>query len=390
MLQAKSKEGLLTTLTHLSRVEIEYYRKNLHFFCPVCDQPVIIKAGKMVTPHFAHHLKAHCPSNQGGESTYHEKGKLMLYQWLKSQGLNVLLEKYISEIKQQPDLLLTIKKKQIAIEFQCARISIQQIQLRNNGYKQAGITPIWILGANRFKRRDSNSLKIDQFTMQFIHQFSPSHPLKIFYFCPDTLQFLTFQDVFVVQIGRALGQFKYQKLNEMIFTDLFNHNKMIEKKIFTLFKREKRRFRLQLRKTSFGKERAWQQYLYLKQTHLEYLPAIVFLPVSHQFKMKGALWDWQSRLCLDVIEPLQVGQQFTLKKCESLLRRQCHPHHYFSLVCSIENPIKQYLQLLTKLKYIEERSSNTYTKIINIRYHRHVDESLHYDECILNELILKI
>src|SRR5690625_6633327 len=90
-------------------------------------------------------------------SNYHEKGKLLLYQWLKSQQLHVELEPYLKEIKQQPDILLLLQGKIIAIEYQCARIPIRDIQRRNNGYKQRGIIPIWILGAKQFKRQGKRS-----------------------------------------------------------------------------------------------------------------------------------------------------------------------------------------------------------------------------------------
>lgn len=389
MLQAKSQEGNLITLANLTEEEIEHYRKNIKFYCPTCGEPVLVKAGNMVTPHFAHQAIIDCESYGRGEGEYHENGKLLLYQWLKSQGLKVELEKYIREIKQQPDILVTLKNKKIAIEYQCARVPIEQIQIRNKGYNQAGIIPLWILGANRFKRHDRNRIKVDQFILQFVHQFSATHPLTLFFFCPHTLEFITFQDMFMTQTSYTLGCFTFRKLNKMIMTDLFSQAKFTPQQLYQHWKREKRRFRLQQRKTSFGKERAWQQYLYLKQTHLEYLPSIINLPVSHQFKMKSPLWDWQTRLCLDVLDPLPIGRQFTLNHCEQRLRNQLHQHNYFPLVRSTENPIIQYLHLLKVLKYIEESSPYTYTKINAITHHCHIEESILGDERILEELMIK-
>src|SRR5699024_4561598 len=88
-----------------------------------------------------------CDIKKRGEGEYHYKGKLLLYEWLKSQQKDVKLEAYIPEIKQRPDLLLTVKNKQIAIEFQCATIDPQIIFQRNKGYRRANIIPILILGA---------------------------------------------------------------------------------------------------------------------------------------------------------------------------------------------------------------------------------------------------
>src|SRR5699024_12746617 len=41
-----------------------------------------------VIPHFAHQQSLNCSKN-GGESLYHMKGKLQIYQWLRSQYKHV-------------------------------------------------------------------------------------------------------------------------------------------------------------------------------------------------------------------------------------------------------------------------------------------------------------
>src|SRR5690625_1757035 len=172
MLQAQSKDGKFITLANLKKSEIEFHRKVSKFFCPTCKQPVMIKSGSKTIPHFAHYPNTNCPANTYGEGPYHKKGKLLLYRWLKKQKLNVSLEKYIPKINQQPDLFLTINEKKIAIEYQCSKISAQEILTRNRGYLNAGIQPIWILGANLFRRKTAYHLRLDQFTLKFVHQFS--------------------------------------------------------------------------------------------------------------------------------------------------------------------------------------------------------------------------
>src|SRR5699024_4341246 len=160
------------------------------------NEKVIIRAGPQTIPHFFHYQKSECPSVEGGEGAYHEKGKLLLYHWLKKQHTNVFLEKHLPQInqqpdlllltknkkntikyqntyvflekhlpqiKQRPDLLLLTKNKKIAIEYQCVRIPIKLLLKRNKGYQQLGIKPIWILGANQMKRMGQNSLKLDPF-----------------------------------------------------------------------------------------------------------------------------------------------------------------------------------------------------------------------------------
>src|SRR5690625_2465352 len=141
MLQAKTKFGKTVLLASLTKEEREIARRQ-SFYCPTCKKRVIVKAGPKVIPHFAHYQATNCTAS-GGEGTYHEQGKLLLFQWLRRQRLAVQLEKYLPAINQRPDLLLTINQRQIAIEFQCSRVPSRQIRQRNQGYKQAGIIPLW-------------------------------------------------------------------------------------------------------------------------------------------------------------------------------------------------------------------------------------------------------
>src|SRR5690625_7316594 len=122
MLQARKRNHDFITLNHLTTAAIEEHRQQNRFYCPICQEPVMIKAGIKLIPHFAHYAKTDCPSYRGGEGPYHERGKLLLYEWLKAQNIHVELEVYLKDIQQQPDLLLHINHRKIAIEFQTSRI----------------------------------------------------------------------------------------------------------------------------------------------------------------------------------------------------------------------------------------------------------------------------
>ncbi|WP_156288887.1 competence protein CoiA [Oceanobacillus salinisoli] len=387
MLQAKLENGNSFTLVHLTKEEIEGLRKKqIKFYCPVCNQSVLIKAGSKMIPHFAHYSSRDCPSNESGEGKYHEKGKLLLYNWLKHKGLDVSLEEYIPSISQRPDFLLTIHRKRIAFEYQCARIPPQQIQKRNQGYISAGITPIWILGANRFERKTGNYFKLDSFTQQFIHQFSSELPSVLYYFCPHTLQFISIQDIFLIKHGQAIGNINVTDIRKQHFKNLFTLSHLPAKKLWMIWGKEKERFRLRPRKNLYGNELAWHQWLYLKGSHIEYLPSIVYLPISAQYRMKSPLWDWQSRICLEVLEPMTVGSVFTLHSIESLLRKSLQSSSVFPLIRSNDHPIKQYLQLLADLGIIKKLSNHTYQKAKSVDGYQNIEQSLKGDKEIINQL----
>src|SRR5690625_4670985 len=103
MLQARTSNHAFITLAHLTTAEIEEHREQNRFYCPICQEPVMIKAGIKVIPHFAHYAKTDCPSYRGGEGPYHERGKLLLYEWLKAQNIHVELEVYLKDIQRSEE-----------------------------------------------------------------------------------------------------------------------------------------------------------------------------------------------------------------------------------------------------------------------------------------------
>src|SRR5690625_4405395 len=188
MLQALTADGNFIILPHLKRKEIEKLKqKKQKFYCPSCKQPVLIRAGKYKMPHFAHYPQMKCSVERtGGEGPYHEKGKLLLYNWLRRQNYKVSLEMYLPNIQQRADILIRRHPRKLAIEFQTSRIPVEQVFERSTHYLRSNIQPLWILGFNLFRRLRKNRLRINAYTAQFIHQFFKSFPAKLYYFCPKS------------------------------------------------------------------------------------------------------------------------------------------------------------------------------------------------------------
>ncbi|WP_029267952.1 competence protein CoiA [Virgibacillus alimentarius] len=386
MLQAESSEGNLITLVKLTRKEIEREREGHLFYCPSCREEVIIKAGSKIIPHFAHKSAQYCPSSEGGEGPYHEKGKLLLYRWLKKQQLQVELEAYVPEIHQRPDLLLRINDKKIAIEYQCARIPISQVIQRNEGYKTLGITPIWILGAGRFKRQTKDHFKVDQFTLQFIHMFTSFYPPTLFYFCPDKHQFAIIQDMYFSKMSQVISKCSIFSLKTCKFTDLFHQHTFLPFHLYQLWGKEKRDFRLRPKRHLYGEELKWHQWLYLKRTMVECLPSIIHLPVAAQYRMKTPLWNWQSRLIIDLLHPIPLHGHFSIHSCKNIIKNHFYHTHHFPLIHSTDCPVYQYLQLLKKLNIIKQQSSNVFQKIKPILFYKNIEKAIQGDEALIKYL----
>ncbi|MEN1967222.1 competence protein CoiA family protein [Lentibacillus sp. N15] len=389
MLQAKTNDGKLITLATLTTSEIAALKTRRQFYCPVCQERVVVKAGTKMVAHFAHLKKENCPSSEGGEGAYHAKGKLMLFEWLQRLRLDVQLEAYLPEIKQRPDLLITIDHKQIAVEYQCARISAKEIRKRNIGYQRLGIQPIWIIGANHFRRLSRHHIKLDHFQCQFLHQFTPQSPLTCYFFSPDTQTLIRFHDIYITGTQQALGKLHFCKLRNMNFLDLFSQDRLSKQKLYSLWVREKSYFRMRPRNQISRKELAWQQWLYLKRTHAEYLPSIIHLPVSAQYRMYSPLWNWQSRICLELLEPLPIGGHISHVTCMHLLRQHIISSADLPLTHSGSDPIQQYLLLLTQFHLLKQESLGHFTKQSHLKFYSNVEEAMKGDKMLLDVLSAK-
>lgn len=386
MLQAKSEDGQLVTLANLPKKKIEYVRGHQKFFCPICHERVIVKAGTEVIPHFAHQTDGECANSSQGESSYHMTGKLRLKKWLQSQHIHVELESYLKEINQRPDLLLKINETKIAIEFQCTRIPIKDIQTRTLHYKEIGIVPIWILGKNLFEKT-ANKLHVSPFILQFVHQFNKKTPTTLFYFCPNTATFYIVSNLYLSSSYRSYHLLKVHHKNTLTFKQLVNQQKISMNHLFSLWKREFHRFRSQRRYRAKGEELNWRTWLYNKQIAIDQLPLYVYLPTNLQFLMTVPPWNWQSRICLDLIDKLAIGETFTIEQCEKVVQRFMYPQHYYPLINTEASPIQQYLNHLQCLKVIQYKEANQYYKRKEIIFNRNIEEAISNDHVFLTKLM---
>lgn len=106
----------------------------------------------MKIPYFRHLNKTDCDDMYSEtETEEHLKGKKDLFEWIKVQkGVsNAVLEGWISETRQRPDIMFIYKNQQYVIEYQCSPIASEYID-RHELYKSSGIHDIWILGTKKY------------------------------------------------------------------------------------------------------------------------------------------------------------------------------------------------------------------------------------------------
>ena len=126
--------------------------KSGDYICQLCEEPLILKAGLIISPHFAHYAKCTSDYATHPESEAHRQGKKALAHYLKDYfskyvDLQVNFEVKIPEAKRVADLLITFPMGwRIAHEVQLANITIEELQQRTDDYARAGIDTIWWLG----------------------------------------------------------------------------------------------------------------------------------------------------------------------------------------------------------------------------------------------------
>jgi len=122
------------------------FKNQSKYYCPACKEEVIFKNGLINQSHFSHRRSSICSSFSEGETAEHLKGKLLIYDWLKKERIDVELEAYLPELSQRPDLLIHQESERIAVEYQCSPIGRNKIISRTKGYLQNNIKVYWILG----------------------------------------------------------------------------------------------------------------------------------------------------------------------------------------------------------------------------------------------------
>ena len=163
MLSAESGNGRVT-IGRNPLPELRTLSDQRNLTCPACGAFVVLKAGRMVAPHFAHLPGAVCshPDSEP-ETPAHQSGKALLAEWLSAAIPNarVTLEAVIPETGQRADLLIEADNRRVALELQCAEITAREWLRRHRLYRSAEIQDLWLLGVCRLTRKHGGILSGD-------------------------------------------------------------------------------------------------------------------------------------------------------------------------------------------------------------------------------------
>lgn len=88
------------------------------------------------------------------ETEEHLNGKRDLFEWIKKQNgvVNAVLEGWIPDTKQRPDIMFEYNGQKYVIEYQCSPIATEYVE-RHELYKASGIIDIWICGTEKYLQK---------------------------------------------------------------------------------------------------------------------------------------------------------------------------------------------------------------------------------------------
>lgn len=154
--------------TH-NKEQLKKWASKKILLCPVCGKPYEYCHGEVKTPYFRHMDKNECEDKYyESETEEHLNGKRDLFEWIKKQNgvTNAVLEGWIPETKQRPDIMFEYNGNKYVLEFQCSPIATEYVE-RHELYKASGIIDIWILGAEKYLKRNMRKKYIQDFSYAF-------------------------------------------------------------------------------------------------------------------------------------------------------------------------------------------------------------------------------
>ena len=367
MLVAMNEQQQLFHLTSkLPPDELQKLKKQQSFFCPLCRERLLLKAGQIKIPHFAHQKNSDCDSLfSEGESAVHLLGKQQLFQLFTVLQLSPVLEPYLSQLQQRPDLLIKFKDHQYAIEFQCSPIAHPSFQQRTSGYRNAGITPIWILHTpEKFKIPGIVKVSINHTNAQFMQQYKKQNFLmtydvksKTFYYISNLIHLHKLQ-YFAVVKPLPLSQQRFPFLVPEKITKSQFHLLL---KNYTKYRERYIRPRLLLSKK--GVNDRFFRSIYELRLLMSDLPAILGIPVYNTNAFNRFCIEWQVGL-------------FHFMNCHALtpetMNVQAIPYFFkwyqMELTDERKEAVEHYLTILKHLKVEQLDENIPEEQLFNVLY----------------------
>ncbi|MGG7618553.1 competence protein CoiA [Bacillus coreaensis] len=388
MLTAKNQLGETVYIVDLIKKEgINQLREN-HYFCPLCKGKVIVKFGVQRISHFAHVQLSPLCIEYDRESAYHMQAKMQLFEWLEKECSEVELEVFLPNIMQRPDLMFTYLGNTYCVEYQCSPISEEIFEKRTNGYLSSGLTPLWILGANRVHRKQTNLIYLPKFQSLFIKKNNTGEWYLPSY-CPSLKSFISITNL------HPLSPHTMQCDYDVIPQSQLHLPQWLNPMVQNTFYVSNWRKGIQHVKDNiirFKTHNLFLQELYRNQLHLYLLPPYVGVPLKDNLLLETSPIIWQLYVLLDNLFSKKVGIILTKEIVyKRLIQRINRNHikvrnHLKSSMDQLLAVIREYLFLLTKSQVLKEINPNVYRYENSLSFPNTINEASNFEEQFYNNL----
>lgn len=322
MLTARRKTGELFCLgIDYEKETLLELRNKEEFFCPICGESVTLKLGEQRIFHFAHKGGGTCRNFHEPETTEHLEGKSQLYQWLLRQEIPCILEFYVKEIGQRPDIMFNYQGKKFALEFQCSPLPEDVFIKRTTTYLQHDYIPLWILSNRHIPYKNRNIVTLSNFNYFFLRG-SSADTFYIPSYCPESRMFHFTGSIIPFSIKNAFAEHSVYPLDRISLDHLMNPKQEISQLNHLTWISELEKYNLNWSLHSVSGKNHFLNELYSRKLNLFLLPPEVGLPVPHAFFFQTSPLKWQTYLFLDVIEGKQPGDFITVKEIKSQVNKR--------------------------------------------------------------------
>ncbi|WP_084781824.1 competence protein CoiA [Bacillus niameyensis] len=392
LLTALNESGNLISLVDSS--EIPDKQRKMAFYCPACKEPLILKAGEIRIPHFAHKKNSECTTIVSEpESLPHLMGKQHLFTYLKNRGLEVYLEYYLADIKQRPDLLFKQNGEYFVVEYQCSPIPRKLLQSRTEGYLRMGIVPFWIIGGLPYRKQTKKLYTLSDFHWS-LAKIKLKEGLTLISYQAETKHFHQLSQITPISSSKVAASLKTYS----IYDSKVKNQSSIEKQQWLAIWLEQKGKWLQS-KVHYGNfiQDHFLREVYTSSHNPFLLPPICGTPVQYLYFFQSHPIEWQFYIYYDCIVSLKIGQRISLnyvyQRVSDRIRKKHIVVRNFPLDKKInwKMTVKSYFKLLTTKEYFEKVGENLFEirkKIIPPRnieeannmenefYHQHVKDTL--------------
>lgn len=346
-------KNIFTITRQMTREQLSTMRNTTQFSCPQCENPLRLKIGKVVTPHFAHVVLTDClTSFSERESPAHLLGKHQLGEFFKRTGCQVSIEAFLPEISQRPDLLVKKESKRFAIEFQCSPIPIDEVRKRNDGYSEVNLSPLWLLRTPTQLRKFSDGIthiKLSKFMQSFIVTYDFSGATLITY-DPTSSKFHYFSHLLHLGGTSYLTKIRSLSVDHQTFpfgqVKPLNVDEIDEYWRMFQYKRAKL-LQTYLHRNKFGVRDRLLRRCYTLRIRPQALPLFIGMPIYQSQLIKNPLAEWQLMFISELEKHGMDVDELSLEWVDQFIYSFCNTEYFNEARVVIE----RYAMLLRKINY---------------------------------------